>query len=288
MPCARRHRGARRARRESGERDASVAGQFRRRAHRLARSPRRRPSGTTAASSGGLHRRADRRRRAAHEPGFLAHRPRAVLRLDHRLCDSRRDAETHVGGTLRTAASHSIHIEPCVRSVIYSVSDDEAVLARVWKRLTESALSPAFTTAGTRLGRHVDEPVIDVRLRLGAATWTSFSVVSTIGTPADITAQELHVEAFFPADDATASGWSVPVSSLHDRGTVPGAPRRPRCERPHRTGRDAQPRPLPRACDGGGRIRPRAYLRYSKGFVPLLKACGGTVLWAARDGRGDR
>ena len=28
-----------------------------------------------------------------------------------------------------------------------------------------------------------------------------FSVVSTIGAPIDVTAQELRVEAFFPADD---------------------------------------------------------------------------------------
>lgn len=34
-----------------------------------------------------------------------------------------------------------------------------------------------------------------------------FSVVSTIGTPVDVTAQELRVEAFFPADDATAERW---------------------------------------------------------------------------------
>jgi MmyB-like transcription regulator ligand binding domain len=34
-----------------------------------------------------------------------------------------------------------------------------------------------------------------------------FSVVSTIGTPVDVTAQELRVEAFFPADDATAELW---------------------------------------------------------------------------------
>ena len=34
-----------------------------------------------------------------------------------------------------------------------------------------------------------------------------FSVVSTIGTPVDVTAQELRVEAFYPADDATAEGW---------------------------------------------------------------------------------
>ena len=54
--------------------------------------------------------------------------------------------------------------------------------------------------------------MIDVRFRLGGATWSFFSVVSTIGTPTDVTAQELRVEAFFPADDATAGRWSVPVS----------------------------------------------------------------------------
>jgi hypothetical protein len=31
--------------------------------------------------------------------------------------------------------------------------------------------------------------------------------VSTIGTPVDVTAQELRVEAFFPADDATGERW---------------------------------------------------------------------------------
>jgi hypothetical protein len=35
-----------------------------------------------------------------------------------------------------------------------------------------------------------------------------FSVISIMGTPLDVTAQELRVEAFFPADDATRSRWS--------------------------------------------------------------------------------
>ena len=39
-----------------------------------------------------------------------------------------------------------------VRSVIYVVSPDSAVLAAVWDRLTDSALGPAFTTASTLLG----------------------------------------------------------------------------------------------------------------------------------------
>ncbi|HEV7961042.1 MAG TPA: RidA family protein [Actinoplanes sp.] len=39
-----------------------------------------------------------------------------------------------------------------VRSVIYVVSDDNKVLAGVWRRLNETALGPAFGTASTLLG----------------------------------------------------------------------------------------------------------------------------------------
>ena len=50
-------------------------------------------------------------------------------------------------------------------------------------------------------------PVIDVHFRLGDACLRFFSVVSTIGTPIDVTAQELRVEMFFPADDETQARW---------------------------------------------------------------------------------
>ncbi|WP_119418436.1 DUF1330 domain-containing protein [Desertibaculum subflavum] len=36
-----------------------------------------------------------------------------------------------------------------------------------------------------------------------------------------------------------------------------------------------------RATDGSGSGYD-AYLRYSRGFVPLLKQCGGTILWAGK------
>jgi enamine deaminase RidA (YjgF/YER057c/UK114 family) len=39
-----------------------------------------------------------------------------------------------------------------VRSVIYVVSDDNKVLAEVWRRLNDTALGPAFGTASTLLG----------------------------------------------------------------------------------------------------------------------------------------
>lgn len=52
-------------------------------------------------------------------------------------------------------------------------------------------------------------PVIDVHFRLGAEHLRFFSIVSSIGTPVDITAQELRVEAFFPSDDQTAERWRL-------------------------------------------------------------------------------
>jgi enamine deaminase RidA (YjgF/YER057c/UK114 family) len=39
-----------------------------------------------------------------------------------------------------------------VRSVVYVRDDDRAALAAVWRRLTDSALGPALTTASTLLG----------------------------------------------------------------------------------------------------------------------------------------
>ncbi|MEU7871447.1 RidA family protein [Dactylosporangium sp. NPDC049140] len=39
-----------------------------------------------------------------------------------------------------------------VRSVVYVVSADSAVLAAVWRQLNASALAPAFTSASTLLG----------------------------------------------------------------------------------------------------------------------------------------
>jgi transcriptional regulator with XRE-family HTH domain len=54
-----------------------------------------------------------------------------------------------------------------------------------------------------------EEPVIEVQFRFGAARLAFFSLLTTVGTPADVTAQELRVEAFYPADDATRDAWTA-------------------------------------------------------------------------------
>lgn len=45
--------------------------------------------------------------------------------------------------------------------------------------------------------------VIPVKLRLGDGDVQLFSTLTTLGTPADVTAQELRIESYFPADDGT-------------------------------------------------------------------------------------
>jgi transcriptional regulator with XRE-family HTH domain len=47
-------------------------------------------------------------------------------------------------------------------------------------------------------------PLIPVQFRKGDLALDFFSTVTTLGTPCDITLQEIRIECFFPANDATA------------------------------------------------------------------------------------
>jgi transcriptional regulator with XRE-family HTH domain len=54
-------------------------------------------------------------------------------------------------------------------------------------------------------------PVIDVCFEFAGAALSFFSVVSTVGTPIDVTAQELRLEAFFASDEKTRLAWNAAV-----------------------------------------------------------------------------
>jgi transcriptional regulator with XRE-family HTH domain len=47
-------------------------------------------------------------------------------------------------------------------------------------------------------------PVLPMHFRKGVVSLQLFTTIATLGTPQDITLQELRVECFFPMDDATA------------------------------------------------------------------------------------
>lgn len=57
-----------------------------------------------------------------------------------------------VANSLVALAAAGATPDDVVRSVVYVVSPDREVLASVWRRLGESQLGPAFTTASTLLG----------------------------------------------------------------------------------------------------------------------------------------
>ncbi|HEY7272180.1 MAG TPA: RidA family protein [Actinoplanes sp.] len=57
-----------------------------------------------------------------------------------------------VANALAVLAAVGARPDDMVRSTIYVVSDDNAVLGAVWRRLQDSDLGPAFTSASTLLG----------------------------------------------------------------------------------------------------------------------------------------
>jgi transcriptional regulator with XRE-family HTH domain len=63
----------------------------------------------------------------------------------------------------------------------------------------------------------VTVPVIDVCFQFAGAALSFFSVISTIGTPIDVTAQELRLEAFFPSNETTRLTWDAKGGSAGPR-----------------------------------------------------------------------
>jgi transcriptional regulator with XRE-family HTH domain len=51
----------------------------------------------------------------------------------------------------------------------------------------------------------IDAPVLPMHFRKGVTTLRLFTTIATLGTPQDITLQELRIESFFPIDEATGA-----------------------------------------------------------------------------------
>lgn len=65
--------------------------------------------------------------------------------------------------------------------------------------------------------------VIPIRLRKGDAEIALFTAISTLGTPQDVTLQELRIEAFFPVDEASDSAIRR-LAASGAKGHVPPLP----------------------------------------------------------------
>jgi transcriptional regulator with XRE-family HTH domain len=78
----------------------------------------------------------------------------------------------------------------------------EALIARLRARPDVAAVLAAGGTPAS------GSPVVDVQFALEGTVASFFSVIATVGSPIDVTAQELRVESFFPADPATRAWWT--------------------------------------------------------------------------------
>lgn len=68
----------------------------------------------------------------------------------------------------------------------------------------DGSRAPATVTAGDLL--------LPLHLKIGDVELRLFSTIMTLGTPRDITLQELRIEAFFPADSASEGVWQQLIS----------------------------------------------------------------------------
>jgi transcriptional regulator with XRE-family HTH domain len=111
-------------------------------------------------------------------------------------------------GPVRSAVENWNEVAPSLlerarREAVGGVLD--LATADLVHRLRTGADAKVFASAPRAIAPLL--PVIDVRFQYRDYTLSWFSLVSTIGTPIDITAQELRLEAFFPSDDDTAMRW---------------------------------------------------------------------------------
>jgi transcriptional regulator with XRE-family HTH domain len=85
------------------------------------------------------------------------------------------------------------------RDVLLGVSDNDS------RRLLEELLAyPGVPRQWRNLDLDASTaPFLPVELRRGAVELRFFSTLTSLGTPHDITLQELRIESFFPADEAT-------------------------------------------------------------------------------------
>ena len=69
-------------------------------------------------------------------------------------------------------------------------------------------------------------PYIEVEFLLNGDRLRYFSTVTTLGTPIDITLQEIRIECFHPADDRTEQLVHDPGAATAGDGRVPSPPSR--------------------------------------------------------------
>lgn len=73
-------------------------------------------------------------------------------------------------------------------------------------------LAPWLPSGDTLALRPPTLPVLPMKLRIGDVRLQLFTLLASVGTPQDVTTDEVRVELFFPLDEATRAWFSDPMS----------------------------------------------------------------------------
>ena len=84
-----------------------------------------------------------------------------------------------------------------------AAADGMPETARLLERLTAYPGIPAL--AAIPLPETPAGPVLAIHFRKGETSLRLFTTIATLGTPQDVTVQEIRIECFFPADEPTAA-----------------------------------------------------------------------------------
>jgi transcriptional regulator with XRE-family HTH domain len=156
---------------------------------------------------------------AAHEPfgAVVVDRDWNVLRLNagaQRLLAWALEGLAPPPEALRNVVVATLH-PGALRGRIVNLAEVAATLVDRARRELAVEADPArraalaaWIAAATVDGHHAGAapsagPFIPLHLRKGDEELRLFTTLTTLGTPIDVTAQEVHIESYFPADDAT-------------------------------------------------------------------------------------
>jgi hypothetical protein len=121
---------------------------------------------------------------------------------------------------------HLLNWDDVVRYFIRSVEADATADATIeTANLLERLLG--YPDVRATIMRDVvvaDGPILPMHFRKGRTELRLFTTIATLGTPQDITLQELRIESFFPMDEATRElfrMWARPAAHLTASPTRP-------------------------------------------------------------------
>jgi transcriptional regulator with XRE-family HTH domain len=105
-------------------------------------------------------------------------------------------------------------IERLHREIAAAPGDRELIALRD-RALAYPGVPAEWRSDAGRLGAS-PPPFVEVHLRHGGVELRMFTMLTTLGTPLDVTAEDLRIESYFPADaatEATLRAWAISASA---------------------------------------------------------------------------